>query len=390
KLYKLIWERFVASQMQSAKLNTVVADFSVGGYVFRTSGYTVEFPGYMAIYEESEEEKKQKDGDEEIRNLQLPDVKEGESFSAEKIDPARHFTEPPPRYTEASLIKFLEEKGIGRPSTYTPIITTILARNYVLRDGKALVPTPLGEVTTKLMKEKFSDIVDYRFTATMEDDLDAIEKGESDIKEILSSFYDDFSKELEKAEATIEKDNYELPKEETDIICDKCGSKMIVKSGKFGKFAACPNYPKCRNTKPLVEKEEKKTEDKKVVVSDMKCEKCGADMVLRNGRFGSFYACSRYPECKFTKQKTKELDVNCPKCGGKIVTKYGRNHTVFYSCENYPNCDFSSWDMPINEKCPNCGEPLFRKKGKPLVICHKKSCGYKREMTADDEALGEN
>ena len=385
KLYKLIWERFVASQMESAKLNTVVADFTAGGYIFRTSGYTVTFPGYMAIYEESEEEKKQKDGDEEISNLRLPEIKENEIFKSDKIDHQKHFTEPPPRYNEASLIKFLEEKGIGRPSTYTPIITTILARNYVVREGKALVPTPLGEVTTKLMKEKFADIVDYKFTANMEDDLDAIEKGDIEMQSVLSEFYDDFAESLKAAEETIEKDNYELPAEETDIICEKCGSKMVVKSGKFGKFAACPGYPKCRNTKPLTEKKEESEEEKKVIVADFKCEKCGADMVQRTGKFGTFFACSRYPECKFTKQKTKELDVSCPKCGGKVLTKYGRNRTVFYSCENYPDCDFSSWDMPTGEKCPDCGNMLFRKKGKPLVVCHEKNCGYKREA-ADEGA----
>lgn len=389
KLYKLIWERFVASQMESAELNTVVADFSSGGYIFRTSGYTVAFPGYMAIYEESEEEKKHKDGDEEITNLRLPDIKENEVFKAAKIDPEKHFTEPPPRYTEASLIKFLEEKGIGRPSTYTPIITTILARNYVVREGKSLVPTPLGEVTTKLMKEKFPDIVDYKFTANMEDDLDAIEKGEIEMQSILSEFYEDFAKELKEAEETIEKESYELPTEETDIICDKCGSKMIVKSGKFGKFAACPGYPKCKNTKPLVEKKEEAKEEKKPVIADFKCEKCGADMVQRSGRYGSFFACSRYPECKFTKQKTKELDVPCPKCGGKILTKYGRNRTVFYSCEKYPDCDFSSWDMPTSESCPDCGKMLFRKKGKPMLVCHEKDCGYKREVSPEEDS-GEN
>ena len=390
KLYKLIWERFVASQMEAAELNTVVADFSAGGYIFRTSGYTVAFPGYMAIYEESEEEKKQKDGDEEMSNLRLPDVCEGEKFEAKKIDPQKHFTEPPPRYTEASLIKFLEEKGIGRPSTYTPIITTILARNYVVRDGKALVPTPLGEVTTKLMKEKFPDIVDYKFTANMEDDLDSIEKGEKDMQKILGEFYEGFKRELETAEETISRDSYELPKEETDIICEKCGSKMIIKSGKFGKFAACPGYPKCRNTRPLTEKKEEEAPQKKQIVADFKCEICGADMVQRTGRYGTFFACSRYPECKFTKQKTKELQVRCPECGGKILTKYGRNRTVFYSCENYPKCEFSSWDMPTEEKCPDCGKMLFRKKGKALLVCHEKSCGYKREAPAFEESVEEN
>ena len=384
KLYKLIWERFVASQMQSAELNTVSADFDAAGYVFRTSGYTVAFQGYMAVYEESADERQQKDGEEEMQNLLLPNISQGEKFRSEHIDPAKHFTEPAPRYTEASLIKLLEEKGIGRPSTYTPIITTILARNYVVRDGKSLVPTPLGEMTTKLMKENFPDIVDYQFTANMENELDGIEKGSGNMENVLGEFYADFSKELEKAEKTIGKDGYRVPVEETDMICEKCGSKMIVKSGRFGKFAACPNYPKCRNTKPLYQ-EAVHAEAPKPAETGLKCEKCGADMVLRTGKYGSFYACSRYPECKFTKQKTKELDVKCPKCGGKIVTKYGRNKSVFYSCENYPECDFSSWDMPLDEKCPECGNILFRKKGKPIILCHEKDCGYKREASPDED-----
>ena len=377
KLYKLIWERFVASQMESAELNTVVAEFECASYIFKTSGYTVTFPGYMVVYNESEEEKKHKDGDEEMENLCLPEIKQGESLKSDKIDPARHFTEPPARYTEASLIKFLEEKGIGRPSTYTPIITTILARNYVARDGKSLIPTPLGEVTNRLMCEQFPEIVDYKFTAEMEDDLDRIENGRTEMKSVLDEFYRDFATKLEKAESTIKERQYELPVEETDIICDKCGSKMVIKSGKFGKFAACPAYPKCRNTKPLIAPE--KVEEKKEVVADCKCEKCGADMVVRNGRFGSFLACSRYPECDFTKQKTRDIGVACPDCGGKIVTKYGRNRTVFFSCEKYPECQFSSWDMPTEEKCPDCGKMLFKKKGKKLLICHDKDCGYKRE-----------
>ena len=176
--------------------------------------------------------------------------------------------------------------------------------------------------------------------------------------------------------------SFEVPVEETDIICDKCGSKMIVKNGRFGKFAACPNYPQCRNTKPLVAKsaEEEEKAEKKVVVADFKCELCGADMVQRSGRYGSFFACSRFPECNFTKQKTKDIGVPCPKCGSKVVMKNGKNKMVFYSCEKYPECDFSSWDMPTNEKCPDCAQMLFRKKGQATYVCHNKSCGYKRAI----------
>ncbi len=381
RLYKLIWERFVASQMQSATLNTLAVELESEGYLFRTGGYSVAFPGYMAVYEETEEEDTRADNIGEQRDLRIPELAEGELVRAHEVDPTRHFTEAPPRYTEASLIKFLDEKGIGRPSTYNTIITTIVSRNYVTRDGKALVPTPLGEVTTKLMKENFPDIVDYTFTAHMEDQLDEIERGAADMTEVLDSFWKGFSEELSRAETTIGKGSFELPVEETDIICDKCGAKMVVKNGRYGKFAACPNYPNCKNTKPLTEQTEQaeKVEKKAPVVADFKCELCGADMVQRNGRYGTFFACSRYPACNFTKQKTKELDVPCPKCGSKVLVKTGRNKTVFYSCEKYPACDFSSWDMPVAEKCPNCGKTLFRKKGKALIVCHDKTCGYRRE-----------
>ena len=385
RLYKLIWERFVASQMQSATLNTLAVELECEGYLFRAGGYSVAFPGYMALYEESEDEDTRADNIGEQRDLRVPELVEGATLPVRTVEPARHFTEPPARYTEASLIKFLDEKGIGRPSTYNTIITTIVSRNYVIRDGKSLVPTPLGEVTTKLMKENFSDIVDYTFTAHMEDQLDEIEKGNADMVEVLNSFWHGFERALARAETTIGKSSFELPVEETDIICEKCGAKMVIKNGRFGKFAACPNYPTCKNTKPLEEKKEEAVaaapaaEKKAPVVADFKCELCGADMVQRNGRFGSFFACSRYPECKFTKQKTKELDVPCPKCGAKVLVKTGRNKTVFYSCEKYPECDFSSWDMPVAETCPDCGKILFRKKGKPVLVCHDKACGYRRE-----------
>lgn len=391
RLYKLIWERFIASQMESAVLNTVSADFDAAGYIFRTSGYTVAFPGYMAVYEETEEETVNTDEHKEVKDIRIPVIREGEKLNCEEVNPLQHFTEPPARYNEASLIKFLEEKGIGRPSTYTPIITTIIARNYVTRDGKALVPTQLGEITTRLMKEHFSDIVDYKFTAGMENELDHIENGEMELDAVLHNFWDDFKQELEHAEQVIQPGNYELPVEKTDMVCEKCGATMIVKNGRFGKFAACPNYPACKNTKPLVAPEnaaEEAAGKSTPVIADFKCEVCGSDMVLRNGKFGAFYACVRYPECKFTKQRTRELGVNCPKCDAKLVTKYGRNHTVFYSCERYPDCDFSSWDMPMKETCPNCGKMLFRKKGKPMLICHDKECGYKREIEETELSEG--
>ncbi len=389
RLYKLIWERFVASQMQSATLNTLTVELEAAGYLFRTGGYSVAFPGYMALYEETEEIETRKDMIEEERDLRIPELSEGESIASRDLVPARHYTEAPPRYTEASLIKFLDEKGIGRPSTYNTIITTIVSRNYVVRDGKSLVPTTLGEVTTKLMKENFPDIVDYTFTAHMEDQLDEIEKGSAEMTAVLEAFWRGFEKELARAETTVGAGSFELPVEETDIICEKCGSRMVIKNGRYGKFAACPNYPTCRNTKPLTEKkegeEEEKTEKKAPVVADFKCERCGADMVQRTGRYGSFFACSRYPECSFTKQKTREMDVPCPKCGSKVLIKTGKRKTVFYSCEKYPTCDFSSWDMPTKETCPQCGKMLFRKKGKALLVCADKACGYSVAQSAETE-----
>ena len=383
KLYKLIWERFVASQMQSAKLNTITADFECNGYIFRASGYSVAFQGYMAVYEATEEARVPSDEVAEVKDIRIPDLKEGDSLGAKEITPAKHFTEAPPRYTEASLIKFLEEKGIGRPSTYAPIITTIVTRNYVKREGKSLVPTQLGELTTKIMEENFKDVVDYRFTANMETDLDKIEDGKKTMNTVLSDFWDDFSRELKEAEIKIGSGSIEVPVEETDIICDKCGSRMVVKTGKFGKFAACPNYPTCKNTKPLVSKPE--SAPKKEVVADFKCDKCGADMVLRSSRYGSFYACSNYPKCKNIKQKSKEIETPCPKCGGTVITKYGKKKTVFYSCKNYPACDFSSWDMPTAEKCPDCGSVLYRKKGKNMLVCAEKGCGYKRTVEISND-----
>ena len=369
-LYKLIWDRFVASQMENARFNTVSCDINNGKYLLRASGNTLIFKGYLAIYN---------DRDEEDDNI-LPDMKTGDNLAVASANPEQHFTEPPARFSDGTLVKFLEEKGIGRPSTFSTIITTIISRGYIAREGKTLRPTPLGVVTTQLMKEKFPDIVDYKFTADMEDSLDNIENGEEEPIKVLDDFYRDFKTSLEKAEAETGGQKYSVPDEETDIICDKCGSKMIIKNGRFGKFAACPNYPECKNTKPidkngnLLVKEETKPEK-----TDEKCEKCGADMVIRNGRYGSFLACSNYPTCKNTKPILNETGVNCPDCGGKILVRQGKRHMVFYSCENFPKCKFSSWDLPLNKKCPNCSSMLFKKKSKNLIVCHNPECGYKCE-----------
>ena len=374
KLYRLIWNRFVASQMESAQYDTVNAIITANGEEFHASGSTMRFPGYRKVYDDSESDDSKK----------LPELTENQTFTTEELKPEQHFTEPPARYTEATLIKFLEEMGIGRPSTYSPIITTIISRNYVKRDGKSLVPTTLGEVTTKLMDEHFPDIVNYKFTSELESNLDDIEAGKTSLLDTLKEFYKTFEAELEAATKAIGEVKIDVPAEETDIICDKCGAKMVVKSGRFGKFAACPNYPACKNTKPLNAKPEKE-KTSKVKKAGIKCELCGADMVERSGRYGTFYACENYPTCKNTKQITKDTGIPCPKCGSKIIIKHSRNRSIFYSCEKYPECDFSSWDAPTSEKCPECGSMLMRKKGKNILICSGKDCNYKKEKEQPNE-----
>ncbi len=383
KLYKLIWDRFIASQMESALLDTVTVDIENSGYIFRSSGYTVRHPGFMAVYEETREEKDEDDKEEDEKEAKLPEVKENDKLSLSKLSPTQHFTKPPARYTESTLIKVMEEKGIGRPSTYTPTITTIIQRGYVERDGKTLVPSQLGEVTTKLMTDYFSSIVDYGFTADMETKLDDVESGKKGMLEVLKPFYNDFAELLDKAETSIDKGDYKLAAEETDILCEKCGSRMVIKNGRFGKFAACPNYPACRNTKPIdkegnvIEKNsEKAAENLTPAPADVKCDICGGAMVIRRGRYGSFYACAKYPECKSTKPITKDLNVPCPSCGSKILIKHGRKKSVFYSCEKYPECKFSTWDIPQENKCPECAGLLLKKKGKDLVYCINEKCSY--------------
>ena len=377
KLYKLIWSRFIASQMASAEIDTVSAELEVAGYTFRASGSTVKFNGFMAVYDYSE------DGDEgDGKKSKLPELTEGGKLKCSGITPEQHFTEPPARYNEGSLVRFLEEKGIGRPSTFATIITTIISRGYVEREGKSLKPTPLGELTTDIMLKYFRDIVDYEFTAEMEDELDSIANGKTDMKTVLTEFYTGFEKDLENAEKTVSKDEIVVPEQETDIICEKCGARMVVKQGRFGKFAACPNYPECRNTKPL-DKDGKPVEknDTPPEKTGELCPLCGGDMLKRHGRYGDFIACSNYPKCKNTKQILKPIGVPCPKCGAQLVVRTGKNRSVFYSCERHPDCDFVSWDMPTNEKCPQCGNMLFIKKGRKQLVCHEKECGYKKDIT---------
>lgn len=320
KLYKLIWERFIASQMAEAIFDTVSADISAANHLFKASGYTVKFDGFTALYADNSED----DSD----NTRLPELAESEKLAAKEIAPNQHFTQPPPRYTEASLIKELEENGIGRPSTYAPTLTTIQQRGYVEREQKALKPTPLGEITTKLMKEQFPEIVDTSFTAAMENKLDLIEAGEINWTEMMSEFYGDFKETLENAEKNMEGTYMKVPEEETDIVCELCGRNMVIKTGRFGKFLACPGFPECKNTKKIV----------------------------------------------------KETGGLCPICGKKVLAKKSKAGRAYFGCENNPECGFMTWDTPLTDNCPKCGTTLFKTNGKQKKVhCLKEGCGYVKD-----------
>ncbi len=381
RLYKLIWNRFMASQMASTVIDVQSIEIECRGYIFKCSGEAVRFPGHLAVYEQVKEEQNEERDD--TLNAKLPPLEEGQRLLLTELVSHQNFTQPPPRYTEATLIKTLDEKGIGRPSTFSPTVTTILQRGYIERKDKQLCPTPLGTVTNELMEQNFRPVVDYQFTAQLEEKLDEVAKGELGYIKVLEEFYGQLAELLKKADELLEKEKIKIPEVETDIVCSKCGRKMVIKSGRFGKFAACPGYPECRNTMPLDKNGEAVQKDEPQPVEGLRCELCGGSVVKKLGRFGEFYACADYPRCKFTKPITKETGVACPKCGAKIVIKKGKKKE-FYSCERYPDCDFSAWDAPTEEKCPLCdGMLLMRKSGKRY--CSNKECNYK-----DSTKTGEN
>jgi len=372
KLYKLIWERFVASQMKNAEFDTVSADFDCAGYIFKSSESSVAFKGYLTVYDDSDE-KAENDG-------KLTSVKEGDALACDSIDAKQNFTEPPARYNEGSLVKVLKEKGIGRPSTYAQTITTIIDRGYVTLEKKAFHSTPLGKASVEIMKKNFPKIVDYRFTADVETSLDEIADGEKTFVSVLDDFYEGFEKTLTEAQKHLKENRVKIPDEESDIICEKCGRKMVIKTGRYGKFAACPGYPECKNTKPLdVSTKKPAAEKKEAEKTDLLCEKCGSPLLIRSSRYGKFYACSSFPKCRYTKAIRDEIGVPCPKCGAPIVKGVGKRKTVFYSCSRYPECDFSMWDRPTNEKCPDCGSMLALKESKNLLVCTNKDCKFKKD-----------
>lgn len=328
KLYKLIWERFMASQMQNAVMDTVSADITAAGCLFKASGYSVKFDGFTKLYEESRESDSEQGG-------ALPKLEKNEKLKAKEVVGNQHFTQPPARFNEASLIKELEENGIGRPSTYAPTISTILDRHYVEREsGNQLKPTSLGEVITELLKDHFNNIVDVKFTAKMETELDNIEHGTMNWVEVLRRFYGGFSKSLEKAETDMEGKRVKVPDEPTDIVCEECGKPMVIKIGPYGKFLGC----------------------------------------------------SGFPECKFTKKIVTETKGTCPKCGKKMLAKKSKKGKPFYGCEDYKGCAFMSWDLPIEEKCPVCGSSLFKKAGKMgKIYCAHEGCTFEKPADGTKE-----
>ena len=455
-LYKLIWNRFVASQMKPAVYDETIVDIEADRYLLRAKGSTQKFKGFLAVYEESPDERVERKpsaedaekadaGEAEAAEaaaapeavLQLPPLAEGDALALKKLDTDQHFTEPPPRFSEASLVKELEENGIGRPSTYASIIATIEARDYMeKREGK-LYPTELGFLVTDLLVEHFQDIMNVEYTAAMEAELDEIEEGKDNLLNTLNQFWKKFEKDLKKAQKDMK--DVKAMEEKTDEVCDKCGSPMVIKWGRYGKFLACsaypeckntrqlagsggeggpelhedvakevcpldpahgamvlkkgrygpflacPNYPECKATKRLVRGAEGKLQVEALKPIDENCPECGKPLMWRRGRFGPFIACSDYPTCKYIKKKeAREIGLLCPECGqGQVVERKGRWGRSFYGCKRYPECKFTAYHLPIAEPCPDCGRPYLlaketKKEGK-VIYCGNEACHYKRE-----------
>ena len=373
-LYKLIWDRFVASQMASAVFLQTTVEIKADEAIFTSVGTIPTFQGFMALYVEGEDNNLSADRKDEKEDAEkrLPVLSEGEVLELLGLTPRQHFTQPPPRFSEATLIKELEEKGIGRPSTYAAILSTIKEKEYVKLEKGKFAPTEMGVMVNDLLVVNFPDILDVEFTAQMEENLDKIEEGEKGWVETLKEFYHPFQKDLEMAKVSMRDVKREqIP---TDTLCERCGSKMVKRWGKRGYFLACSAYPQCRYTREVDGTEEKNEE------TEARCEKCGSPMVVKSGKFGRFLACSDYPTCKFT--KPIDTGVHCPQegCDGMIVERRTRKGRTFYSCTNYPRCTYALWDKPIPEKCPQCDFPfLVEKQGKGAILkrCPDKACGYR-------------
>ncbi|HEU4381919.1 MAG TPA: type I DNA topoisomerase [Anaeromyxobacteraceae bacterium] len=399
RLYELVWNRFVACQMVPAVYDQTTVDIAAGRATFRANGSVLKFPGYLAVYgarppdeEAGAEPEKAENGEarEKAEDRALPPLEPGMALQLRRLVPEQHFTQPPPRFNESSLVKELEEKGIGRPSTYAAILDVIQEKGYVEKVERNFRPTHLGVLVTEELVRAFPREMDVAFTAGMEEKLDEIEEGNAGWQAVLQDFYATFKEDLARAEVSMrDVKRQEIP---TDLSCEKCGKPMVIKWGRMGEFLACSGYPECRNTmnfrreagRIVPEKEEE-------VLVEEKCPECGAAMVMKRGRFGRFLACTRYPDCKGTRPVS--IGVACPKgCGGQITERRSRRGRNFYGCSSYPNCDFVSWDRPRAEKCPRCGSPYlldkYSKRDGPFVACPEKECGYRRSGDEGGEETG--
>ena len=386
KLYGLIWRRAVASQMAQAIIDSVSADIAAGdGYTFRATGSTIRFPGFMQLYIEGQDNK---EDDEKENEGMLPVLEPEQKLNLLEIEPHQHFTQPPPRFTEASLVKALEEYGIGRPSTYASIISVLQNREYVRLDKKRFIPADVGMVVSDLLVNHFSQYVDYGFTSRLEDQLDAISRGEAEWKPAVLQWWKPFIDLIKVKEEEVKKSD--VTTEKTDEICPDCGKELVIKLGKYGRFFACSGFPECRHVRPLTN--ENGEEGAAAQTTDEKCDTCGAPLLLRQGKYGQFYGCTKYPDCKFIRPLVKpvEIGVKCPDCSaGDVVEKKSRRGKIFYSCTMYPKCSFASWDKPIDEHCPKCESPFLventTKRWGSRVKCPNKSCKYSREIEDNDD-----
>jgi len=436
KLYQLIWQRFVASQMNEAVFDQTTIDVLAGDYRLRATGSVPKFDGFLAVYEEGKDDAQRAGDEEEAEAARLPECREGERLRLNELKPEQHFTQPPPRYTEATLVKELEQKGIGRPSTYASILSTILEREYARKDKGRLFATPLGELVTELLIKSFEDIFDVQYTARMEEELDEIEEGKLDWRAALEEFYEKFAKDLERASEEMESIKAGRATEET---CERCGKPMLLRIGRHGLFLACSGYPDCTNTRePELEVRGIDSDDTTPESETQYCDNCGREMVIKRGRFGPFYACTGYPDCKTTKPLAARgraaepvpLNENCPECGGHLVEKHGRygafiacsnfpecrytrqktlgikclecgqgelverrarrGRRIFYGCSRYPECKFTVGHRPLAEACPKCGAALtFEKRGRGGAsrYCRAEGCDFEVPLADSDKLV---
>ena len=379
RLYELIWKRTVACQMAAAIYDQTTFDIEAGPYAFRATGSILKFSGFIEIYLEGRDEANAEDEDEEGKRM--PDLKEGEVLKLNDLTGEQHFTQPPSRFTEASLVKTLEELGIGRPSTYAAILSTLVDKKYCEKLENKFHPTQLGKIVNELLVGSFPEILDVKFTAQMEDKLDEIEEGKRQWVATLREFYQPFEKTLNLAKTHMK--NIKKQEIATEYTCEKCGKPMVVKWGRHGEFLACVGYPDCKSTKEIKRKDDGGIAIQATITTDEVCEKCGSPMVVKRGRFGQFLACSKYPDCKST--KAISMGVACPDCGKPLSERRTKRGKPFYGCTGYPNCKFALWDKPVKDKpCPKCQAPFllakFSKRDGQKLVCYKKECGYEERV----------